>query len=326
MIRLLLLPLSLIYCLVYFLWDLYWRFTRSEKTSSRVISVGNITVGGTGKTSLAEYIAVKLLSRGIKTAVVARGYKRPASSSLVICDSKSRDWESCGDEAAALARSVEGLEIYVDSSKTYAALKASADGHEAVVIDDGFQHRRLVRDLDIVCLDGDDPFGNGWLLPYGILREPLRSLKRADAFVIFSSSEDFDPSEFNLPREIPVFKARKIVAGLMTGSNETVDVVGKKVIGFCGIANPESFHNSLKDTRVEITAFERFKDHHIYRRENITRLFELLENTGADFAVTTLKDFVKLEKLWPSDKKLYYLKINLALDREGEFIRLLKNE
>lgn len=324
--RIFLFPLTLVYYVVYFLWDLYWRITRSEKTSSRVISVGNISVGGTGKTSLVEYIASRLLSEDLKTAVVARGYKRPESSSLVICDLKNCNWESCGDEAAALARSVNGLKIYVDSSKTYAAQKASEDGHEVVVVDDGFQHRRLIRDLDIVCLDRENRFGNGWLLPFGILREPLRSLHRADAFVIFSSGTDQDFSKLTLPDGIPVFKARKIVDGIMTANNEWVDIKTKRIVAFCGIANPESFQNSLKESGVDIAAFEKFNDHHIYKKEEIDRLLMLMEKADAECAITTLKDYVKLEKLWPADKSLYYLKISLAIDNEAEFIRLLKNE
>jgi tetraacyldisaccharide 4'-kinase len=244
----LLFPLTLINYVVNFLWDLYWTVTWPEKVSSRVISVGNITVGGSGKTSLVEYIALQLRENDINPAAVARGYKRPASSSLEICDSENCDWEKCGDEASALAKSCEGLKVYVDSSKTYAAQSASRDGHEIIVVDDGFQHRRLVRNLDIVCIDGEDPYGNGWLLPYGLLREPLRSLKRADAFVVFSSGENIDFSKLNLPDGIPVFTARKIVNAIYTGNNEPVDIGRKKIVAFCGIANPESFNNSLKST------------------------------------------------------------------------------
>lgn len=322
----LLFPFTLIYYVVVFIWDLYWKVTWPEKVSFRVISVGNITVGGSGKTSLAEYIATKLGEAGTRTAVIARGYKRPGSSSLEICDSENCDWERCGDEASALVKSHKNLKVYVDSSKTYAAQRASEDGHEIIVVDDGFQHRRLVRDLDIVCIDIENPYGNGWLLPYGILREPLRSLKRADVFVVFSSGGKIDLSKLNLPEGVPVFTARKIVDGLYTEDNESADIAARKIMAFCGIANPESFRTSLSEYGVEIAAFEEFKDHHIYKKEEIDRFLSLMEKTGADCAVTTLKDSVKLEKLWPDDKKLYYLKISLAIDDEAEFIKLLKNE
>jgi len=321
----LLFPLSLIYYVVNFLWDLYWKVTWPEKAFSRVISVGNITVGGSGKTSLVEYIASKIRN-DVKTAVVARGYKRPGSSSLEICDSEDCDWERCGDEASALALSLEGLKVYVDSSKTYAAQRASEDGHDVIVVDDGFQHRRLVRDLDIVCIDGENPYGNGWLLPYGILREPLSSLNRADAFVVSSSNEDVDLSKLNLPENKPVFRARKIVDGVYVSDNESTDLGGKKIVAFCGIANPESFHDSLKSAGAEIAAFKIFRDHHIFKTDDIEHIIAMMETSGADSAVTTLKDFVKVKKIWPADKKLYYLKIRLAIDNEDDFIRLLKNE
>jgi len=321
----LLFPLSLIYYVVNFLWDLYWKVTWPEKVSSRVISVGNITMGGSGKTSLVEYIASKIRD-DFKTAVVARGYKRPGSSSLEICDSDDCDWERCGDEASALALSLEGLKVYVDSSKTFAAQKASEEGHDVIVVDDGFQHRRLVRDLDIVCIDGENPYGNGWLIPYGILREQIRSLKRANAFVVFSSNEDLDISKLDLPKDKPIFKARKIVDAVYSGDKESVDIQGKKIVAFCGIANPESFYNSLKSAGAEITAFEKFKDHHIYKTDDIEHIIAMMETSGADSAVTTLKDFVKVKKIWPADKKLYYLKIRLAIENEDDFIRSLKNE
>jgi tetraacyldisaccharide 4'-kinase len=322
----LLLPLTAIYCLFYFLWDLYWSVSWQEKASCRVISVGNITVGGSGKTSLVEYIASRMLKNGIKTAVVAKGYKRPGSSSLEICDSDNLDWRKCGDEATALAKSLEGLKIYVDFSKTYAALKASESGYDVIVVDDGFQHRRLIRDLDIVCIDSQNPYGNGWLLPYGILREPLKSLKRADAFVVFTENDNIDLSELKLPAGKPVFKARKIIQGVMTAKNGFVDLAGKKVLGFCAIANPDSFGNTLDKTGADIVAFEKFRDHYIYDQEDIDRLVGLMETSGAENAVTTLKDFVKLEETWPDAKNLCYIKINLAIDNEEEFIRLIENE
>lgn len=316
----------MIYYLVYFLWDLYWKIISSRKVSSRVISVGNIAVGGTGKTSLVEYIASRLKTADIETAVVARGYKRPVSSSMVICDSKNYDWETCGDEAAALARSLEGVKIYVDSNKTNAAIKGSNDGKDVIVIDDGFQHRRLARDLDIVCINGENPFGNRLLLPSGILREPARSLQRADAFVVFVENNNIDISTLKLPAGKPVFRARKRMVSVETGKNESIDLKGKKAVGFCGIANPDSFYNTIENTGADIAAFKKYRDHYVYNREDIKRLIELMEKGNAETAVTTLKDFVKIEKIWPRDKMLCYIKINVAIDKESDFIKLIENE
>jgi len=324
--KILFFPLTAIYYLVYLLWDLYWNIVPSREVFSRVISVGNIAVGGTGKTSLVEYIASRFSETDIKTAVVAKGYKRPASSSTVVCDSKDHNWESCGDEAAALARSLDRIKIYVDSSKTDAAIKASNDGFDLIVIDDGFQHRRLARDLDIVCINMENPFGNRSLLPSGFLREPIRSLERAGAFVVFTENNDIDVSALNLPDGKPVFKARKKIKSIENGKNETIDLRGRKVVGFCGIANPDSFYNTLKNAGADIVAFERFRDHYIYKSGVVERLVELSDEVNAEMAVTTLKDFVKIEKMWPDDKKLCYVKIYVAIDREDEFIRLIRNE
>ncbi|UCE67073.1 MAG: tetraacyldisaccharide 4'-kinase [Candidatus Zixiibacteriota bacterium] len=324
--KILFFPLTAVYYLAYFLWDLCWKMVPSREVSSRVISVGNIAVGGTGKTSLVEYLAARFSETDIKTAVVAKGYKRPASSSMVICDSEDHKWELCGDEAAALARSLKGIKIYVDSNKTIAAQKASDDGNDVIVVDDGFQHRLLKRDLDIVCINGENPFGNRLLLPSGILREPIKSLQRADAFVVFVENNDIDISGLKLPAGKPAFKARKMIVSVETGKNESMDLNGKKVVGFCGIANPDSFYNTLQNTGADIVAFEKFKDHYIYKGEDIKRLIEMMETGNAETAVTTLKDFVKIEKNWPHDKKLCYIKISLAIDNEYEFIRLIENE
>jgi len=291
-----------------------------------VISVGNIAVGGTGKTSLVEFIASRLKAADLETAIVAKGYKRPGSSSMVICDSKNHDWERCGDEAAMLAKSLDRVKIYVDSNKTKAAIKASVDGSDVIIIDDGFQHRRLSRDLDIVCINGEDPFGNGLLLPAGILRERVRSLKRADAFVVFVENNDIDISGLNLPSGKPVFRARKDIESIKTYKNESMDIKDRKIIGFCGIANPCSFYNTLENTGADMAAFKKYRDHYIYKSDDIKRLIELMETADAEIAVTTFKDYVKIEDLWPGDKELCYIKINVAVDNENEFIKLIKNE
>ncbi len=324
MLRMFLYPLAWIYYAVYYLWDIYWNITQAERADAKLISVGNIAVGGTGKTSLVEYLAKRLCSKGIKTAVVARGYKRPGSSSLEICIAGENCWENCGDEPSALARSVDGLKVYVDSSKSYAAIKAGADGHDVVIVDDGFQHRRLERDIDIVCIDGADPFGNGQLLPYGILREPIQSLKRADIIIVFPEKGHQAFSTAGFPESIPVFSARKIVSGVKSTSGESIDITGRKAAAFCGIGNPESFRGSLIESGSKLVLFEKFKDHFIYKDNDINDLIKRSRDSGAELVVTTLKDFVKVEKIWPEDIKLYYLKINVEIDKEDEFIELIE--
>ena len=309
--------------LINFFWDFYWRHRKPVKLKSKVISVGNITVGGSGKTSIAGFIAEYLIRHGHKTAIVARGYKRPNMNPIVISSDHPFSWEDCGDEPAALARSIPGLSIYVDSNKTRAAQRASDDGIEYIIIDDGFQHRQLFRDRNLVCLDGTNPFGNGHLLPAGILREPKKSLKRADAIIIVDKSLEAKIGEWNLPVHIPIFEAGKMVVGIKSIDGKTSNLVGKKVIGFCGLGNPNSFHISLNSIGCEIGELLTFRDHYIYKKSNIEKITKMCKTKKCDGAVTTLKDAVKLEKIWPADIPLYYLEITIKLVNEAEFFKLL---
>jgi tetraacyldisaccharide 4'-kinase len=319
----LLAPLAFIYHIINYFWDLYWRNKKPVKLAAKVISVGNITVGGAGKTSIAGYIAESLLQRGHRIALVARGYKRPNNGPIVISGSRHFSWEDCGDEPAALAKSIPGLSIYVNSNKTRAAKQASKDGFEFIIIDDGFQHRNIFRDLNIVCLNGSNPFGNGFLLPSGILREPKRAIARADAIVIVDESFESDMARWGLPNRIPIFRAKKIVAGIKSLDGLSADLKGKKVVGFCGLGNPESFHNSLKDVGCDIRGLLNFRDHHIYKRSDINKIMRMYKNENCHAAVTTLKDAVKLERIWPPDVLFYYLEITIKFEKEAEFFKLV---
>ena len=140
------------------------------------------------------------------------------------------------------------------------------------------------------------------------------------------SDEDCDISQIKLPEGKPVFCAKKIIAGIMASNNVSIDLKGRKVIGFCGLANPDSFHNTLKSAGANIMQFIKFKDHYIFNDNDIAKLRKAIENSDAEFGVTTLKDYVKLERIWPDDGKLCYIKIKLAIENDAEFIRLLKDE
>jgi tetraacyldisaccharide 4'-kinase len=309
--------------MIYFIWDFYWRHKEPIKVNAEVISVGNIAVGGSGKTSLTEFIAKRLLEKNKKVAVIARGYGRLESGAVTITASVHCSWEKCGDEPAALARTVPGLSIYVDSDKTKAAAQAVSDGFNVIIIDDGFQHRKLQRDVDIACLDAALPFGNGLVLPSGNLREPRGSIKRADLAVFFDDSSNHQPRTPILPERIPIFRAHKRVIGARNAKGKIVDLSGKVIIAFCGLANPASFQNSIRETGCVIASFMTFRDHHRYRRREIERIAKLSLAHGAEACVTTLKDIVKLETLWPSSLALYYLDIVIELENEAEFFRLI---
>ncbi len=316
----LLFPLTVIYYLVNIFWDLYWKTKKLARVNSKVISIGNITVGGSGKTTMVEYIAQRLLAHGKKVAVVARGYGRPEKAPVVVRE-KDIDWHKCGDEPAILARSIDGLAIYVNSDKTVAAMRAAVDGYEYIIVDDGFQHRELYRDIDIVCLDGKRPYGNGLLLPSGTLREPKKALKRADIVMVVDL-----PPDANLPRmktKAQVFKASKQIIAIRSRDTAAANLSGIRIVAFCGLGNPQSFRESLNTCGCDIASFMEFRDHHIYDNNDLLQISKRLCQEQASAAVTTFKDYVKVENLWPDDFPLYYLEIAIELDNPDNFLKLL---
>lgn len=319
----LLLPFSFIYWIIIFFWDIYWRSKKPVVVPARVISVGGITVGGAGKTSLAGYVAQNLLSGGRDAVIVARGYKRLKSGPAILTSESYSSWEVCGDEPAALLKSVPGLTVYVDSDKTTAAKKASGDDRGIIIIDDGFQHRKLKRNVDIVCLDGSNPFGNGFLMPSGRLREPKKSLRRADIIVVIDGPSDISAITARIPQGIPVFRGRKIVSSVVSFQGDTISLRGSKVLAFCGLGNPQSFRASLLETGCDITELIEFRDHHRYKSPDPGRLVRKCKENNAQYIVTSLKDAVKLEKIWPRNQPLYYLEIKIELDRKDEFYKLI---
>ncbi len=287
-----------------------------------MISVGGLTVGGSGKTSVAVLITSKFISDGKNAAVVARGYRRVRKDDIIITAESVVSWEDCGDEPLVTARSVPGLKVYVSSDKTRAALRAVGDGHDPVIIDDGFQHRKLERDIDIVCLDGRNPFGNGMMLPSGRLREPESALRRADIIIIIDPDESVDYQE-KIRLDKPLFKARKIVDGIKSPDGQTVEINGSKCLAFCGLGNPDSFERSLEQAGYHVVDFIEFRDHHHYKTDDVKAIIERFDKSGVDFVVTTLKDMVKLEKIWDYQRPFYYLNIRVELENEDEFFELI---
>jgi len=321
MMAFLLLPFTLLYYVAILVWDLYWGSSQPVRVEAKVISVGNLAAGGSGKTTLVAHMADRLLMQGKRVAVVARGYKRLRTGPIIVSSDAGIQWEECGDEPAVLAKMIPGLKIYVDSNKTEAARKAALDRHDYVIVDDGFQHRELFRDVDIVCLDAKRPFGNGFLLPSGKLREPKSALKRAEIIVVMDGSSR-DKLPFENPSS-PVFYARKLFKGARALNGNPANIHGSKLVAFCGIGNPESFKSSLTQADYIITDFMKFRDHYVYSSVDVDRIEQVAVMTGADAAVTTLKDAVKLEQIWTSKFPLYYLDITLELENEVEFLRLI---
>lgn len=284
---------------------------KSYSLGIRTISVGNLTTGGTGKTPLAALIAEILFERGENVCILTRGYGRDdPRKRVLVSDGKDIlvNARIGGDEPVELAHKLKGRVVIVaDADRVSAGLWAKKTfGITAFILDDGFQHRRVRRDLDIVCIDATDPWGNGRILPAGTLRESFNGLKRADAIVITRADQSDKVNDIRqrlLMRNgsVTVFEASSRIRSLVaietfpakTQSSHSENPAD--VFAFAGIGNPDSFITALKSSGIVVTGSCLFPDHHLYSRSDIERIESLAKQSGAEALVTTAKDAVKLE-------------------------------
>ncbi len=254
-----------------------------------VVSVGNLTLGGTGKTPLVEWIAHKLRASHIRVAIVSRGYGGEAGG--------------YNDEALELELALPDVPHVQDPDRVAAARVAVGELEmQVILLDDGFQHRRLKRDLDIVLLDATEPFGFEHVFPRGTLREPLVGLARADVVVLSRADMRDEPNRERIHARVARLAPQAAwcevehrVAELINSADQRVDVrmlADKRVAAFCGIGNPAGFRHTLNTLGCEIVAWREFPDHHNYTREDVTSLSQWGQQ--ADALLCTRKDLVKL--------------------------------
>ena len=328
-------PLSLLYgAVTRTRLSLYRRGTfQTTKLDRPVISIGNITTGGTGKTPLVEYVARTLASQGKKVCILTRGYGRKDPHLQVIVSDGYGVLASpseAGDEPYLLATKLTGQAAVISSADRIAAgQEAIKDfGTEVFVLDDGFQHLRIARDLNIVCIDATNPWGGGRLLPYGRLRESLDGLKRADCFVLtrcdqVESVEALRAEIVELTGRRPIFESRMRplrVTSLKNGP-ETIALPGR-VGAFCAVGNPSSFFESLTRLGYELGLERAFTDHHAYSQSDVDELHQLARQTGANALITTAKDAVKLKGLAFS-LPCYVLEIEIVIDDADGFQKVV---
>jgi len=270
-----------------------------------VISVGNLTAGGTGKTPAVEYLARLLESMGRKPAVLARGYgaKTP---------------EGPSDEVASMAPETR---VYASPDRFASGMLALSEGADVLVLDDGFQHRKLARDLDLLLVDALDPWGGGRLLPAGFLREPASSARRAGAVMI--TRADLVPPERRealrrslerLGADGPCFEACHApyaLEGDLAGPPSTLK--GMPAVLFSGLGNPEGFRGTARALGVDIRADFPFPDHHAYTERDMRALVEETDKLGAKLLLTTAKDWVKVKDLPRGATALSALRVRLEL-------------
>ncbi len=307
---------------------------RQQSLALKVISVGNITLGGTGKTPTVIQIAGLLLKNQRHPVVISRGYGRENESDIVVVSDGRNilaDAESGGDEPVLISSVLSGVPVVVGSDRYKAAVFAQQKFNtDTVVLDDGFQHIRLKRDLDIVLVDAVDPFGNGKLFPAGVLREPLTALRRAHVVLITGSDKEEGLEE--LKRVIRrntkarIFTARQVPANITDiTSGDTrphTALRGTSVLAFSGIARPASFTTLLRTLGADIRAEITYPDHHAYNKSELTALFQKAADAKASMIVTTDKDAVKLKPWHPDGIWALRLEMNIVENNEWEEVLL----
>ena len=295
-----------------------------------VVSVGNLTLGGTGKTPLVMYVARHLMGMGRKPAIVSRGYKGTARKRVnVVSDTKSvlLNAGAAGDEPRLLAESLHGVPVLTGPKRRIVGRYAIDKFHcDSIVLDDGFQHLAVERDLDLVLFSARTFLGDGWVFPGGQLRESFSSLDRADGFVITgvdASTKDRSDSfkrflRHNFPAKT-VFMGDFLPVCMLHSQKAKTFAIDKAkglyLYGFAGIANPSSFRHSLHKENFKLVGFESFRDHHKYSLRDIDNLVKAARAKKAQALITTEKDFVKLKGQF-EDFPLLALKVELFMEED----------
>ncbi len=291
-----------------------------------VISVGNITAGGTGKTPMVEYLIRYFLSQNRKIAVLSRGYKRTTKGTKIVSDGNtlSGTAETIGDEPFQIAKKFPSVIVAVDENRARAA-KIIIEKYkpDVILLDDGFQHRGIVRDLDIVIIDGRKFLPAMGMLPAGLRREPFSSLRRADFLVITRDYGSTDENGIMLKKyyhkdtAIVQFTSKGFRDFVLLNNTDNPTKDRNDCVAFCGIGNPDSFKNTLAVVGLSVKDMVIFPDHHRYSEADLNEIQDRYEKCKADSIITTEKDAmrllsIKIPKSFPL-KALYFLEIEAVV-------------
>jgi tetraacyldisaccharide 4'-kinase len=278
---------------------------RIHRSSVPVISIGNITTGGTGKTPFAAWLTNWLIAAGRKPGLLSRGYRSLDDKSSTRKTSSDNSLNQGNDEKLVLDRLCPGVPHLQQQDRVESAARAVNEFQcDVLILDDGFQHRRLHRDLDLVLIDALQPWGYEYVLPRGLLREDFRGLRRADLILITRIDQCSPEQRLMLRARLldirgsdehvgVAFKPQKLV-DLNWQSWPLDEIAGKKVLGFCGVGNPDSFRRTLSSLDVACDELQFFADHHHYDVQDLTRLANQARESSADVVLTTQKDLVKI--------------------------------
>lgn len=339
--RILLMPLCSLYSTVVFIRNYFFDvgIYNEKRLPCTVISVGNIVAGGTGKTPTVAAIAKLLKKTETNVAVLLRGYKRKGNNKVtIVSDGKNRlcSRKESGDEADMLAHQLSDIPIIVGKHR-YLTGEVAIDLYKSdvIILDDGFQHRQLARDLDILTIDATQPHGTGSLLPIGTLREPKSSIKRADIIILThtdASGTNIEQLKIELNQLAPKtqilesnHKPTSLYRLNQADKNALIplnDLSGKRLLAVCGIGNPNAFIRSLEKQNPEEIELLAFPDHHVYTASDIRQIKLQMVQCEAEWIITTQKDEQKLTDL-KTDLPILVLAIELVFT-EGNKILLDK--
>lgn len=299
----------------------YYALKNCRRLPYKVISIGNISVGGTGKTPATIALAKEAIKRDFRPCILTRGYKGKAKGPCFVSKGENSllDEYEAGDEALLMAEKLKKVPI-IKGKNRYEGGKLAIDSFpkescpNLFILDDGFQHWYLFRDIDIVLIDATNPFGNKRLLPMGPLREPISSVRRADIIVItktfpnFFKGTGYPDRKSNINSlltqirehntDVPIFFAGHKPLEFVTFHGERFPLewaMRKKIFGFCGIGNHESFLKTLLSLKIDLKGFKRYRDHHRYTKADIEIIVKEAKYSGAQWIVTTEKDKMRLK-------------------------------
>ena len=319
------------------------RVIRNQALGCLVVSIGNLSCGGTGKTPVVEVFARSLSQKGRKVAILSRGYRRKKRTfweklvhafnsgemelpPQVVSDGNDllMDSEHAGDEPYMLASNLPNVAVVVDKNRVKSGIHAIDEFEtDVIILDDGFQYLKLKPHINIVLVDSTDPFGNGHVLPRGILREPIKNIRRAD--YIFLTKSDGTHKNTHLKRFLRrhtrraeiiecCHKPPHLVKLFSNREEQKLSFLnGKKVAALSAIARPESFENFLEQLGAELVAKDHFADHHRYTQQEIIDFVNTAKASGAEMVVTTEKDAVRIPHIDRCDVPIYYLRIQIDI-------------
>lgn len=333
-------------------------YRKQKRLDATVISIGNIALGGTGKTPMVEYVARYIKSEDHSVAILTRGYARESSGMRVLNDPRSfssadlsnsaaspsrgqasksvgvRSHLEYGDEPLMLARALPGVPVIINKNRYEGGRWAERElGAEVLVLDDGYQHLGLARDLNILLLDATDPFGGFKMAPFGRLREPLYGTRRADVVIVTRANRPFDQGQtsaiikYFCGDKVPVMYVYSSITRLRhveTGAvYEAEQFAGWNAAVMCGIGNPRAFADDILEFGMNIVSETFFSDHHPFTQEDMERVTAAARETGADAIITTEKDAVRMEALKPGDVPIYAAQLEIQSEDEVRLKSLL---